>query len=99
MNSSAADDDSPKTGDDVDDALGDCPQPAFVDVKPVKGGALIKQGERNKSSFKRYLFLLQDEYLYYYTDTTDAGPRGYTCSAFDANQHKLSRSFLPCYVS
>jgi len=79
MNPSAADehDDSPKTGDDVDDPLADCPQPAFVDVKPVKGGCLIKQGERNKSSFKRYLFLLQDEYLYYYTDTVDAGPRGY----------------------
>ena len=45
-------------------------------MKPIKGALLTKQGERNKNSFKQYLFLLDGEYIYYYSTAYDKQPRG-----------------------
>lgn len=45
-------------------------------MKPVKGSILIKQGERHKRRWKKHLFLLEGEYLYYFESESDEQPRG-----------------------
>jgi len=51
------------------------PQPAFHMVRSLKAGPLTKQGSLFKS-WKRRLFILQEQFLLYYVSSSDTSPRG-----------------------
>lgn len=55
--------------------LDSCPLKAFNEVKAMKGGVLIKQGEHVKN-WKSRLFLLEGHFLYYFVTELDSIPRG-----------------------
>lgn len=70
----------------------ECPKPPYTTLRPVKAGFLTKQGGAFKT-WKKRLVALQDQWLFYYVDAYDKGPRGvlYIGGCTASEQPEVSR--------